>query len=206
LEQAKGEFILLINDDVVIFKGAINILIDFLKNNQKVGLVGPKILYPDGNNQPSCFRFYSPMAVVCRRTILGKLKICKGILSRFLYQDKNLNQGNGVEVDWILNGAGVMTKKEYLDRVGMLDERFKHYFSDVDWCRRFWQSDFKVVYLPKVSFVHYHGKRSQGRGIISVLTNKMTRTHVWDGMKYFWKWGMRDAKMRMRANDTNIFV
>lgn len=191
LEQAQGNFILIINDDVIITKKSVQLLFDFLENNKEVGLVGPKVLYPDRTNQQSCFRFYTPLTVVCRRTILGKTGFCKKLINRFLYYDKDLNQKNGIEVDWLMNGSGVMTKKEYLGKIGFLDERFKHYFSDVDWSRRFWQKGLKVVYFPEAIFFHHHMKSSVSRGIISVLTNKMTRIHIWDGMKYFWKWGIK---------------
>jgi len=88
-----------------------------------------------------------------------------------------------------MNGAGVMTKREYLEKIGPLDERFKHYFSDVDWCRRFWCSGLKVIYFPEALFFHLHKRSSQSRGVVGVLINKMTRVHIFDGLKYFFKWG-----------------
>ncbi|OIP79084.1 MAG: hypothetical protein AUK17_01020 [Parcubacteria group bacterium CG2_30_44_18] len=196
IERASGNYILLINDDVMVSPGSIRQLIDFLKTNEKVGLVGPRVLYPDGSSQPSCFRFYTPLTIVCRRTILGKIGFCKKINDNFLYKDKDIYRENGLTVDWLMNGSGVLTRKEDLEKVGPLDERLKHYFSDVDWCRRFWQNGFKVVYFPKAVFRHYHGKKSRGRGLLSLLTNRMTRIHVADGMKYFWKWGFRNTDYR----------
>jgi hypothetical protein len=189
LEQAKGDFIMIINDDVVVSKGPVALMLDFLKNNPAVGLVGPRILYPEGSKQSTCFRFYRPITVVCRRTILGKISFCKKINEEFLYQDKNLNEI--LEVDWLMNGAGVLTRKECLEKVGLLDERFQHYFSDVDWSRRFWQNGYKVIYFPKTFFFHYHGKKSGKGGIMSLFTNKLARIHLKDGIKYFLKWGFK---------------
>ncbi len=189
LKKTGGDYVLLINDDVMISPGSIGLLLDYLKENGEVGLVGPRLIYPDNSDQPSCFRFYAPLTVVCRRTALGNLNVCKNINDRFLYKDKDLNREGGLEVDWITNGA-ILVRGNPLRRVGPLDERFKHYFSDVDWCRRFWQNGFKVVYFPEAVFRHHHGKKSRGGGISSLLTNRMTRIHVIDGMKYFWKWGI----------------
>ncbi len=191
LEQAKGDYILAMNDDVIVSKGSIALLIDFLKNNQQVGLVGPRILYPDGTPQSSCFRFYWPMNIVCRRTILGRLGFCKKINKDFLYQDKDLKEK--IEVDWLMNGAGVMTRKECLAKVGFLDERFLHYFSDVDWSRRFWQNGYKVVYFPKTFFYHHHGKKSGSGGVMSLFSNRLARIHLKDGIKYFLKWGVGNS-------------
>jgi hypothetical protein len=191
LEKTKGDYILLINDDVMVSPGSIKPLIDYLKTNEEVGLIGPRVRYPDGRSQPSCFRFYTPLTIICRRTILGKIGFCKKINDNFLYKDRDIYREGGMNVDWLMNGSGVITRKINLEKVGLLDERFRHYFSDVDWCRRFWQNGLKVVYFPKVVFYHYHGKKSQGRGLLSLLTNRMTRVHLWDGIKYFWKWGVR---------------
>jgi len=191
LKEARGNFVLIINDDVFVSENSLGLMLDFLKNNPKIGLLGPKILYPNGLEQPSCFRFYTPLTVLCRRTILGKMKFCQKNLSRFLYQDKNLNQPEGAEVDWMMNGSGVLLRKECLQKIGLLDERFCHYFSDVDWCRRFWQNGFKVVYFPKAVFYHYHGKRSGQGGILSLFFNKIARIHLIDGLRYFWKWRLK---------------
>lgn len=196
IERASGDYILLLNDDVMVSPGSIKQLIDYLKNNEKVGLVGPRVLYPDGSSQPSCFRFYTPLTVVCRRTILGKFGFCKKVNDKFLYKDKNIYQENGLEVGWLMNGAGVLTRKKSLKKVGLLDEQLTHYFSDVDWCRRFWQNGFKVVYFSKAVFRHHHGKKSRGRGLLSLLSNRMTRIHVADGMKYFRKWGFQNANQQ----------
>ena len=189
LERVKGDFILIMNSDVFISGEAIQGLIAFLKSNPDVGLVGPRVLYPDGSEQPSAFRFYTPTTVVCRRSFLGKIGSCKNVVDKFLYRDKNFDSGKSFEVEWLSNGAGAVTTKEAIKKVGLLDERFCHYFSDVDWSRRFWENGLKVVYLPQVAFYHHHGKRSAG-GVASLFFNKIARIHLLDGLKYFWKWGL----------------
>ena len=189
LERAKGEYVLLLNDDVVVSDGSVKSLLDFLKNNSRVGLAGPKILYPNGENQQSYFRFYTPFVILCRRSFLGKLKVCRKINNRFLYKNKG-GFLKIMEVDWLMNGAGIMARREDIEKVGLLDERFKHYFSDVDWARRFWQNGLKVVYYPEAIFYH-HNKKSSGGGMMSLLFNKMARMHLVDGVRYFWKWGIK---------------
>jgi GT2 family glycosyltransferase len=201
LERAKGEYVLLLNDDVVVSNGSVKSLLDFLKNNLQVGLVGPKVLYPNGESQQSYFRFYTPSVILCRRSFLGKLKVCRKINSRFLYKDKG-GFLKIMEVDWLMNGAGIMAKREGIEKVGLLDERFKHYFSDVDWARRFWQNGLKVIYYPEAVFYHHHKKSSRG-GVMSLFFNKMARMHLADGIKYFWKWKKYNANPRMSANVAN---
>jgi GT2 family glycosyltransferase len=59
---------------------------------------------------------------------------------------------------------------------------------DVDWCRRFWEKGFKVMYLPDAVMHHYHGKGSaKGKFVFSLLFNKYTWIHISSGIKYFKK-------------------
>lgn len=186
LEGAKGDFIFIINDDVVARPGSLKLMVDFFQKNPAIGLLGPKLLNPDSSWQKSCFRFYTPATIICRRTFLGGTKPCRKIIGRFFYEDKNLENGNGAEVDWI-RGAAMLTRKELIKKVGLLDEGFWHYFGDVDWCRRFWQNGYRVVFYPKAVFYHYHEK-SSGGGVFNLLINKMARMHLGEGIKYFRKW------------------
>lgn len=203
LKEIRGEFVLIMNDDVIVSENSLGLMLDFLKNRQEIGMVGPKVLYPDGTNQASYFRFYSPLTVFCRRSFLGKLNFCQGVVNDFLYKDKDFNSMQSAEVEWLSNGAGVLVRKKSIEKVGLLDERFLHYFSDVDWCRRFWQNGFKVVYFPKAIFYHYHGKRSGRGGILSLFFNELARTHLLDGIKYFWKWEFNKSKRNKFVIDDN---
>jgi GT2 family glycosyltransferase len=186
LERAKGNLIFIINDDITATPGSLKRMIGFLAKNPMVGLLGPKLLNSDGSWQKSCFRFYAPLTIICRRTFLGKIKLCRKIIDGFFYKDKNLENEKGAEVDWV-RGAAMLTRKDLVKKIGPLDEKFWHYFGDVDWCRRFWQNGYKVVFYSKAVFYHHHEKSSRG-GIFSLLTNKMARTHLWEGIKYFGKW------------------
>jgi GT2 family glycosyltransferase len=63
------------------------------------------------------------------------------------------------------------------------------YFEDVDWCRRFWEKGFKVVYYPHARMFHYHGKGSASQSALrAVLFNRLTREHIISAVKYFWKY------------------
>ena len=83
----------------------------------------------------------------------------------------------------------MMTKREIMDKVGPMDEKYKLYFEDVDWCRRFWENGYKVVYYPEAQMYHYHRRGSAGKGILNlVLFNKLTRLHIQSAIKYFLKY------------------
>lgn len=188
IRKSKGEYLLIINADIIVQKNSIEKMLNFFQEHPEAGIIGPKLLNLDGAFQQSCFRFYMPKTIVCRRTIFSKLKICKKIVDNFLMKDYNLEDNEPLEVDWV-RGAALMTKKEYLKKVGLMDERFFMYFEDVDWCRRFRQTGFKVIYFPQAAMKHFHGQQSYKLGGIGDLFfNRYGRIHILSAIKYFWKW------------------
>ena len=187
LKKAKGDFLLILNADIIIEKKSADILIEYLKNNPAVGIVGPKLLNFDGRVQPSRFRFYTPLIILLRRTPLGRLGFAKKKIDKFLY--KNADPDKPQEVDWIM-GSAMMTRQETARKIGPMEENFGFmYFEDVDWCRRFWEGGFKVVFYPYVKMFHYHGKGSASSGALkAVIFNRLTREHIKSALKYFWKY------------------
>lgn len=213
LRKAGGNFILILNADIIPKENSIENLIEFLEDNPKVGMTGPQLLNFDDSPQPSAFRYYTPWTVICRRTFLGRTPWGKKEIERFLLKsqlarlprpgaeatggqatnNQQLKTG-GVEVDWLM-GSALMTRKEAAENVGLLDERFFMYFEDVDWARRFWENRYKIVYFPKSQMYHYHYKTSdKGRGIFDLFLNKQTRIHLLSALKYFWKYRHKNPK------------
>ncbi len=190
IEESQGEYLFVINHDIIIKGSAIQDLLTFIKNNKSVGLVAPRLINFDGRIQPSAFRFYSWKTIVYRRTFLGKLPFAKKYLDKFLFK-KEIAKGGTVEVDWVM-GSAMMTSRLAIEAVGTFDENFFMYFEDVDWCRRFWENNYKVVYNPAVTVAHYHGKASGNKNAVqAVLLNRYTRIHIKSAIvyfrKYFWK-------------------
>lgn len=191
LEIAQGEYIFTMNADFVIPRPAeLNKLLNYLEQNPKVGMVGPRLQNFDGTHQPSAFRYYTPMTIFYRRTFLKKLPAAKKHIDGFtLKHHKNLAK-EPTEVDWLM-GSALLTKKEYLDKVGGFDERYFMYMEDVDMCRRFWEAGYKVVYYPDSRMYHFHGKASRTRNVFKALFNKYTRIHLVSAYKYFRKHGTK---------------
>ncbi|HRY82165.1 MAG TPA: glycosyltransferase family 2 protein [Candidatus Moranbacteria bacterium] len=187
-EISNGRYVLIINGDVIIKKNSIEKLLEYIKNNLNIGIVGPKLLGFDEKLQFSCFRYYTPFTVIYRRTFLGKLKIGQKHIDNFLM--KEFDHKSIREVDWI-QGSAMLTSREAISKVGLIDQKFKMYFEDVDWCRRFWENNYKVIYFPDSEMYHYHGRGSAGRSVIkSLISNYLTWWHIKSALVYFWKyWG-----------------
>ncbi len=186
IREAKGDYCLILNADIIIERRSADILLQYLKNNPQTGIAGPKLLNFDGQLQYSCFRFYTPAIILYRRTFLGRFRFAKKKIDQFLLKDKNHEKP--IEADWIM-GSAMMTSRKAVEKVGLMDENFYMYFEDVDWCRRFWEKGFKVIYYPHAKMFHYHGKGSASQSALkAVLFNRLTREHVKSALKYFWKY------------------
>jgi GT2 family glycosyltransferase len=186
LKKARGKYLFIINHDIIIKDQAIQKLLAYIKAHKSVGLVGPRLINFDGSIQNSAFKFYNWQTIVYRRTFFGKFGFAKKHLEKFLLKSE-LEKNEPIEVDWIM-GSAMMTTAEAVKRVGGFDTRFFMYFEDVDWCWRFWQSGYKVVYNPTVKVAHYHGKASLNKNVLQALfLNRYTRIHIASAWKFFQK-------------------
>lgn len=189
IEAAKGEYILVLNPDTVIQPGAIEILYNYLKDNSRVGLVGPKLLYPDGTLQLSCSRFPSFFIPILRRTFLGDY--FKELRDSFTMS--NFDHQTITEVDWLM-GSCLMFKKRQIDSQGNdflphFDERYFMYFEDTDLGRTFYSRGLKVVYNPEAVVIHDHSRESaKNPWYIALFKDKITWIHIISWLKYFIKW------------------
>jgi len=184
--NAKGDYILILNGDIIVKKDSIEKLLTLLENNSEIGLAGPKLLNFNETLQPSCFRFYTPLTILYRRTFLGRFPFAQKHLDRFLM--KEIDHSQKQEADWIM-GSALMTSRKAIERVGLMDERFKMYFEDTDWCRRFWEKGYKVIYFPEAQMYHYHGKGSDSKSVWkSIFLNHLTWIHIISAIKFFLKY------------------
>ena len=190
IKIARGNYLFIINHDIIILKDAISKILDYMKENPQVGIIGPQLLTFSNQSQISCFRFPTISAIIARRTFLEKSNWGKRKIEEFSMQTENLSLAKSV--DWV-QGSAMFVRKEAADKVGLWDERFFMYFEDTDWCRRFWQKGYQVIYLPTARVSHYYGRASKKYGVfLDVLFNKYTRLHLISFIKYLWKW--RKAK------------
>ncbi|MBI2626932.1 MAG: glycosyltransferase family 2 protein [Parcubacteria group bacterium] len=200
IDNSKGDFILITQPDVIVTEKSIEPLINYLKANPKVGLIGPKLLNFDGTVQRSFFKFPKLVTLAYRRTFLKNLSFAKKELLRFEYSDKLTNNPElePFEVDWLM-GAVLATSRKAVEKVGGMDEKIFMYFEDVDWARRFWQKDYKVICYPKVAMYHWLIRASSSfLGILDPIFNKQTRIHIKSALYYFLKW----KKLKYQSHKT----
>jgi len=186
IQKAKGKYLLILNPDVIVVGDSIQKMLDYMKKHSDIGMLGPKMLNFNGTAQRTYFGFYKPITIIARRTFLGRFKPFKKALYDFLMADSDVDKIQ--TPDWLM-GSAIMVNKQVIEKVGGMDERFFMYFEDVDWARRFWHNDFKVVYFPEAVMYHYHQRESKSKlGLFDPIFNKKTRWHIKSAIKFFWKY------------------
>ncbi|MFH1754478.1 MAG: glycosyltransferase [Candidatus Latescibacterota bacterium] len=188
IRVARGKYFLIINPDTVFKEDSLARLADFMDSHDDAGIVGPKLVFHDGNLQYSCRRFYTWKVLALRRTPLGKLFRSTKTVSDHLMLE--YDHDTTAEVDWLL-GACMFVRRSAVEAVGLMDERFFLYFEDVDWCYRMKQEGWKVYYHPQSVIVHGYARESAqsvlNRSFIAHLASLIRYYDKWNVLLYFLK-------------------
>ena len=188
IAQAKAQHLFISNADILVRPGTVEMLCEYLREHPDVAMAGPRLRNIDGTLQSSAFRYYTPLRILARRTPFGKTPWGRKVLAVFSMQDVISEKTiEPVTADWLM-GSAMCVRKEAIDKVGMLDDRFFMYFEDVDWSRRFWEAGYKVMYMPAAECYHFHARASRG-GLLDIFRNPYTRLHLRSAAKYFRKHG-----------------
>ncbi len=157
LAVAEGRYVLLLNPDTEVVGNALETLVAFADAHPDVGIVGPQLLNPDRTVQSSRRRFPTLATALFESTWLQP-HAPRQVLERYYVSDRadDVTQ----DVDWI-TGAAMLARREAIEEVGLLDEGFFMYSEELDWCRRFHEAGWRVVYLPAAKIVHHVGKSSE---------------------------------------------
>ncbi len=143
---------LLLNADTVVRPGALAELLRAAEQTRDAGIISPRLEWPDGAPQPSCFRNWRPLD-----ELLGAARL--GPLSRRFGRD-----GIALPVadaptwpEWT-SFACALIRREVFERIGVLDDGFYLYFDDPDFCLRARQAGWRVLNWPAARVVHLRGR------------------------------------------------
>ncbi len=167
IQQAKGEYILLLNPDTIIQENTLYKTINFLKKNRNAGALGVKMIDGNGKFLPESKRSLpNPISAFYKIFGLSNLFPKSKIFSQYhlTYLDKNKVQ----EID-VISGAFFMTRKKILNKIGLLDEKFFMYGEDIDLSYRVQKEGYKNFYFPKTSIIHYKGESTKKTSVNYIL-------------------------------------
>ncbi|RYF05515.1 MAG: glycosyltransferase family 2 protein [Oxalobacteraceae bacterium] len=185
---AGSRYHLVLNPDVQLPLDGIGKLLAYMEAHPDVGLVAPRVHYPDGRLQPLCKLLPHPLELAVRR-FFPLLHRSSGRLARYELHGSGYSQVMDVPA---LSGCFMLMRVETVLRVGLFDERFFLYFEDVDLSRRVGRVA-RTVFVPHVAIVHDYGRGSYRNW-------RLLWHHMVSAARYFNKWGWVRDPERDRIN------
>lgn len=183
LKNSTAKYIMLLNSDVEFNeKSNLDLLIDFMNSNSKVGIITPKVILPNGKLDYSCHRGEPTLwASITYFLGLAKRFPNKPLFAQYHQTYKDFNYLHEIDA---CSGAAMLVRTSKMKVVGLLDERFFMYAEDLDWCKRFRDAGNKIMYFPEVEVIHH--KYKSGIKSSSSKTSTKVRVYFYDTMiQYF---------------------
>lgn len=182
-KESNGEFVLLLNPDVEVGPGALEVMLEAMQLHRNIGIVLPQLRNPDGSLQYSCRRFYTWKTLWMRRGPWRQRLASHPAVRQHLMQD--WDHASLADVDWGL-GAAMLVRRQAVPGTHLFDERFFLYFEDVDLCLRIHRAGWRVVYHPDAVMSHQHRRDSARKGALLAKVR-----HLGSLMKFLWKYRFR---------------
>lgn len=148
---SQGEYVMLLNPDTEVIDNSLERLVNYLEERSEIGVIGPRLLNPDGTLQHSVRRFPG---------IFSSLVVFSGLHRIFQprrYLMADFDYSREAEVDQVM-GAALLTRRKIIERIGFLDEKFWLWYEEVDFCKRVKDAGYKVVFYPKAQIMHIQGQ------------------------------------------------
>jgi GT2 family glycosyltransferase len=163
IRAGDAEYILLLNPDCQVQDGAIERLVSTVQSLSKVGMAGPLLLNSDGTEQAGGRRVI-PTPETAFARIFGLLplrRLLPGLVRDYAQHQEPL-PNIPIDVEAI-SGACMLVSREAVDQVGLFDERYFLHCEDLDWCVRFQQGGYRIIFVPDAKVVHEKGVSSTSR-------------------------------------------
>lgn len=159
-----ADIILYVNNDVVVTESFLEPMLELLKNDTKIGMISPKVLY----------REY-PEIIYCGGGKVDYLR-CGGVAE---FQGKPaLYFANEIKELTLAEGCLILIKKEVFNKIGFMNEKYFMYFEDVDYAERV-RKEFNIIYCPKSIIYHKSGAGKEWENHSSLYNFYFTRNRLW---------------------------
>lgn len=168
---AQGRYLLMLNNDTLVKPGALTHLVAFMDDHPEAGIVGCRLLNPDGSLQPSCWPFPTVRSMLFRALYLDKL-FPRSHWAGAYYAAWEHDAVREVDV---VMGCCLLVRRQVLDQVGPLDEGFFIYWEETDWCRRAKQQGWQVLFTPQAEVVHFGGQTTRSHSATMRLIYHQSR-------------------------------
>jgi N-acetylglucosaminyl-diphospho-decaprenol L-rhamnosyltransferase len=182
-----SRYVLILNADAWLVGDALERLVAFADSRPRAAVVGPRLRYPDGRLQRSVRGFPSLWRLATEYFFLRKLAPRSSALNAFYAGGFDHDEVR--EAEFVM-GACMLVRREAIDEVGLVDEDYFLFSEETDWCYRFRQAGWDVLFYPGAECVHVGGAAHGGR-----LYRENLRGHL----LFLWKHrGPREAERARR--------
>lgn len=170
-KEAKGEYTLLLNSDVIVNKNTINQSLNYIKSHNNIGILGCKVVLPNGQLDKACRRSFPTFEVsFYRMSGLSKLFPNSPRFNR--YNLSYLDENETYPVDCVV-GAFMLINSDIMRQSGGLDESYFMYGEDIDLCYKVKELGYEVYYYGKYDIIHYKGASGKNKRLLYEFYNSM---------------------------------
>jgi GT2 family glycosyltransferase len=156
MEQMRGKFLFLLNDDTLVLPNALNALLACATRHPNAGVVGARLQNADGSLQPSCYKFPSPV-----RAIWENLLLTAAFPESKWFGDYRCWAHNEERTVDFVSGAAFLVRREVIEQIGEMDTEFFMYAEETDWQKRMNRVGWTTVFCPDAHIVHFGGRSSE---------------------------------------------
>lgn len=181
VEHLQGKYALLLNTDAFVDPDTLSKTLDYMEAHPDCGVLGVRLVGREGDLQPSCRYFPTPLNVFLAQT--GLERFFPGVKR---VDDMDWDHASVRECDWV-PGCYYLIRREVIDQVGLFDPRYFLYFEEVDHCKRVKQAGWKVVYYPHTTVVHIGGESARSVDKLNAIGRQLPTLQIESELLYFRK-------------------
>lgn len=175
LRESKARYLMLLNSDTEIpeINGNLDFLIDYMDHDEKAAVITPRLELDNGLMDAACHRGEpTPWASFCHFIKLEKIFPKSVRFAKYHQTYKDMRFIHQIDA---CTGAAMLVRNSAIEKTGLLDERFFMYAEDLDWCHRFRENGYKVIFYPDVTIIHHKYKS----GIQSSVVETSADSRKW---------------------------
>jgi GT2 family glycosyltransferase len=171
---ANGRTVMFLNPDTIVHNNALKILVDFLQSQEEVGMVGPKLVYPNGRIQNTCARKLPTMS---SEILVGRFCFQHiPFIGKYYYKKfiKPYDYENSQVVEAI-SGSAMLMRPDVFYKLNGFRENYIYTGEDIDLCYRVQKDGWLIFYKKEAFITHYSGKSSSQIPIVTAVNQKLSK-------------------------------
>lgn len=190
-----ADYVFLVNNDTILDKDILVQLIEVVKKEEKSGILAPKIYFAPG------YEYHHDRYKKSERGKVfwyagGKIDWQNVIASHRGVDEVDKGQYDQIEETDYISGCGMLIKREVLEKIGLLDDKYYLYYEDADFSTKAKKAGYKLLFVPQAKMWHFNAGSSEVGGPLHDYY--MTRNRLLFGMRYaplrakiaIFKWGL----------------